>query len=104
MPPTHENGVRITYRPLGHEKLNVGTTAVGFQSLPADIDSIRRVVVRNLGQPVCWRDDGINPTGSTGFYQYKDEVWVTDSAFTQIKLIRAVEATGDADCRIIYYG
>lgn len=102
--PTHEAGLQIQFNPLGHFSLTVSTIAVGLPNLP-DLSRIRRVIIRNLGQPVNWRDDGTDPTGSTGFAALSDEIIVYDGNIPQqFKIIRASGATGDCDCRIAYYG
>lgn len=98
-----EQGSVITYSALGHEQLTVGSTAVGLPNLP-NLDRLRRVVIRNLNQPINWQDDGNDPTSSTGFHALADEIVVYDGEFDLIKFIRASTATADADVRIAYYG
>lgn len=104
MTPTHENGSRITYRSLGREQITATATPGFLQNLPADLSALRRVVIRNLKQPICWSDDGSAADPTTSFYQYADEIFVTDASFNQISLVRAADATADVDVRILYYG
>jgi hypothetical protein len=57
-----------------------------------------------MNQPVNWRDDGTDPTSTTGMPLLKDESLVFDGTMGNFKLIRAASATGDADVRVAYYG
>lgn len=98
-----EQGLLVTYSALGHEQLTVGTTAVGLPNLP-DLAKLRRVVVRNLGEPMNWRDDGTSPTANTGFPSLADEIMVFDGDFEQLEFIRSASAGNDIDVRIAYYG
>ena len=99
-----EQGVLVLTNALGHEKLTVSSTAVGLQDLPS-LDRIRRIVIRTVDQPVNLRDDGTDPTNNTGLYLAAGDTIVHDgSRPDQIKLIRAIDATADADVRVAYYG
>lgn len=98
-----EQGLQILYNPLGVYAVTVGSSAEALPSLP-DLGKLRRVVVRGLGQPWEWRDDGVDPDGSNGFHQLADEIVVFDNDFSQLKLVRASTATADVDMRIAYYG
>ena len=100
----HEQGLQIKFVPLGHITQVVSTVAVSLPSLP-DLARLRRVVIRNLDQPICWRDDGIDPTASTGMKALKDEVLVYDGSRPDLfKMIRATDAIADSSVRIAYYG
>lgn len=104
MTALHEQGLQIKYSPLGHAQVTVGLSAVGLSSIP-NLSRVRRIVIRNLGQPINWRDDGTDPTGTTGMVALKDEILVYDGdKADQFKMIRNSAATGDADVRIAYYG
>lgn len=87
--------------PLGHAQVTVSTSAVGLPSPPA---AARRALIRVLNQPVNWRDDGVDPTSTTGMAMLADESLVFDGVMTNFKLIRDSAATGDADVRVAYYG
>jgi hypothetical protein len=100
---THENGVQIAYIPLGHVQVSVGTTVVALPSLPAR-DRIRRVTIRVLGQPINFRDDGVDPTGAVGFPLLADETLVYDGDPELFRMRTDSTATGNADVRIAYYG
>jgi hypothetical protein len=99
-----EQGVLVLTNALGHGKLTVGATALGLPALP-DTDRIRRVIIRTVNQPVNLRDDGTDPTGSTGLYLAAGDTIVHDGSRPDlIKLIRAADATADADVRVAFYG
>lgn len=86
---------------LGHAQLTVGTSAVSLADPPA---RAKRTVIRTLGQPINWRDDGDDPTGTTGMALLEDEIVILDADPNKIRLIRAAAASGDADVRVAYYG
>lgn len=88
--------------PLGHFQVTVSTAAITLPTIPAEA---RRVIIRSLGQPINYRDDGTSPTASTGFPILADEWIVYDTVPTAaFKMIRAASATADADVRIAFYG
>jgi len=84
--------------PLGHQKVTVSSTAQALPSIPAQA---RRAVIRPLLDAITYRDDGTDPTATTGFPILKDEVFVYDGDLATFKMIRI---TIDADVRIVYYG
>lgn len=87
---------------LGHFQVTVSSAAVALPSIPAEA---RRVVIRSLGQPINFRDDGTDPDGSTGFPILADEWIIYDTVPTaNFKMITSSAATGNADVRISYYG
>jgi hypothetical protein len=88
--------------PLGHFQVTVGTSAVGLPSIPAEA---RRVYLTPVGAPINFRDDGTNPTGSSGYPIPADTHFTYDVEPTAtFKMIRASTATSDADVRVAYYG
>lgn len=88
--------------PLGHASATVTIAAVGLPNPPA---LSRRAVIRPLGQPINWRDDGVDPTAGTGMPLLADEPMVYDGEpLTNFKMIRAASATTDIDVRVAYYG
>lgn len=100
-----EQGVLVLTNALGHGKVAVGGSAAGLPNLPSDLSRVRRIVIRTVDQPVCLRDDGTDPTSTTGLYLAPGDTIVHDgSRPDQIKLIRAADASADADVRVAYYG
>jgi hypothetical protein len=88
--------------PLGHQQVTVTTAAVALPSLP---EGTKRVVIRPLSDPINFRDDGVDPTSTTGMYIFADELFVYDTEPTaSFKMIRAADAADDVDVRIAYYG
>jgi len=85
-------------RPLGHEQITVGASAVSIPNLPADT---RRFLIRVVTNSIHWRDDGIDPDSTHGMPLLTDETLVYDSDPTNFRLIRA--GASDADVRIAYY-
>lgn len=100
------HGSQIRYASLGHAQVTAGAVAVPLPSLASyDTGRISRVVIRPLANPINWRDDGTDPTATTGFPLLADEVFVYDGAdLYKFKLIKNTAATADVDVRIIYYG
>lgn len=100
-----EQGVVVQYAGHGHAQVNVGSTS---QALPApaqvDWSRIRRVVVRNLGQPIDWTNDGTVPDGTTSFKSLSDEIVVLDVDFENFRMRTSPDATATADVRIAYFG
>lgn len=108
----HEAGLIILQHPLGHYEVAVGTSPTGLPGLSAVLtavesrpERIRRVVIRNNGQPMVWTDDGSTPSGSHGMTALADEVLVYDGAdLSQLQFLRGSSATADVDLRVAYYG
>jgi hypothetical protein len=99
-----EQGIVVLHAPLGHVNQTVNVTAAPLNALPA-LDRIRRVVIRTVDQPICWRDDGTAPTNTTGMYLAAGDTLVYDGTRAdQLQLIRAITATTDADVRLAYFG
>lgn len=85
--------------PLGHQQVTV-SSGVTTLSPPANT---RRMHLRALGQPVNWRDDGVDPTSTSGFPLLADEWLDYDSDVSDFRLTLASTAVGDSDVRIAYY-
>lgn len=105
IPSSYLHGVQVHFEVLAHAQITVGTGAVGLPSIPSgDLEAqIKRVVIRNLGQPIQWVGDGSDPTQSYAFPALADEVFVYDGRdLSKFKMVRAPAATADADVRIIY--
>lgn len=92
--------------PLGHVTISVGSIAKdltdgGANTIPVDA---KRAIVRSLGQPINWRDDGSAPTATTGFPLLADESLVYDGDPALFQMIQSSAASGAADVRVAYYG
>lgn len=88
-------------QPLGHTQVTV-TSTVAVVTPPA---GTRRITFRTVGQPINFTDDGVNPTASTGFPLFANEVMVHDVDEPKLILMYlATGATADADVRIMYHG
>lgn len=100
------HGSQVRYTTYGHFQATVGSSAVGLPGLPGDWSQrIFRVVIRVLAGDVNFRDDGTNPSDTTGFPIKQDETLVYDgSDLSAVKLIRAASAAADADVRVWYMG
>jgi hypothetical protein len=85
--------------PLGHAQYTVGT-GVTTISAPA---GTKRMHFRSLGSPVNFRDDGVDPSGSTGFPILADEWLLYDSEVIDFRVTRSNSATVDADVRVAFY-
>ena len=96
-----QNGQIVVHNPMGYAQVTVGGSAVGLPGLP-DVERVRRVMIRVLGGPINFRDDGVDPTDSEGFTILKDEVFVYDGDFERFRMVK--DDVADADVRIIYYG
>jgi hypothetical protein len=108
----HESGLIILQHPLGHFEATVSTTPLPLPGLDTVLaaqeqrpERIRRVVIRNSGQPMVWTDDGSTPSSTHGMYSLADEVLIYDgSDLSQLQFIRAADATADVDLRVAFYG
>lgn len=86
-------GQQRSLHPAGHTQDTVsGVTKLAGGVLPAD--NIERVTVRVSNAPVRFRDDGVDPTGTTGFPLLADETITFDSAFDDIRFIADATAVG----------
>lgn len=86
-------------RPLGHQQVTV-STGVTTLSPPA---GAKRMHLRSLGQPINWRDDGVDPSSTSGFPILSDEWLLYDAEVNDFRMTTGSTATGDADVRIAYY-
>lgn len=85
--------------PLGHAQYTVGITVTTITA-PA---GTKRMHFRSLGAPVNFRDDGVDPSGSSGFPILADEWLLYDSEVIDFRVTRASDATTDADVRVAFY-
>lgn len=100
---THENGQQIRQIPLGHAQVTVSTSVVGLPSIP-DRKRVRKVVVRPVDQPINYRDDGQDPTTTTGMHLFAGDAFVYDGDPDLWRMCTDAAATGSADVRVAYYG
>ena len=100
----YEQGVLVQYIGHGHQQVTLGSTAQGLPVPAVAWSRIRRVVVRNLGQPIDWTADGNNPDGITSFKSLADEIVVLDTDFENFRMIVSPGSAGNADVRVAYFG
>src|SRR5690348_1181317 len=100
----YEQGIVVQYQGHGHEVVTVDTSVHVLPDPPVDWTRVRRVAVRNLGQPIDWTADGTDPDGITSFKSLADEIVVLDTDFTNFRMKASPDATGSADVRIAYFG
>jgi len=86
--------------PLGHSQVTVST---GVTSVTPPTGT-KKMHLRTLGQPINWKDDGTSPSSTDGFPLLADEWLNYDNDFTVFKMTLSVDATGDADVRMAFYG
>lgn len=98
-----EQGLMITMSPLGHFSLTASSAAVGLPNLP-DLQRLRRVVILPQDNPVRFRDDGTDPTPTTGMKVFSNQFLVYDSSFDVIKFVKDTAATSDVTVLVAYYG
>jgi hypothetical protein len=99
-----EQGVVILYDGHGHQNVTVGTSPASLPTPSVGWGRVRRVVVRNLGQPIDWTNDGTTPDGETSMKSLSDDVVVLDTDFLNFRMVRSPDATADADVRVAYFG
>lgn len=99
-----EQGVVVQFIGHGHEAVSVGASVETLPPPSVDWSRIRRVVVRNLGQPIDWTNDGNDPDGVASFKSLADEIIVLDTDFENFRMTASPDATGAADVRIAYFG
>lgn len=100
----YEQGVVVQYQGHGHTAVTLGSTVQPLPAPTVDWSRIRRVAVRNLGQPIDWTADGNDPDGSSSFKSLADEIVVLDTDFQNFRMKASPDATGSADVRIAYFG
>src|SRR6476659_5167079 len=86
-------------RPLGHQQYTVSTTVTTI----TPPSGTKRMHLRSVGQPINFRDDGVNPSDISGFPIMADEWLLYDSEVVDFRMIRAASATNDADVRCAFY-
>jgi hypothetical protein len=85
-------------KPVGYEQVTVGTTAVGLTVPPG----ATKAVIRVDAQPVRFRDDGTNPTSSTGFLFKDNDIFEAyGESILQGKFIR--DGGTNATLNVLYY-
>lgn len=82
---SRDGGMRYSQNPAGHQQVTISTVAV---TLVPPALAITRIMVRGTTD-VRWRDDGVDPTASAGFPLLAGEVLILDSAFDDLRFIRA---------------
>lgn len=100
---THEGGLQVMYVPLGHAQVTVGASAVSLPNIPT-LWRVRRATVRAVGQPINWRDDGVDPTNTVGMKLDAGDTLVYDGDMTKFRMITDASAVGSADVRVAYHG
>lgn len=100
---THENGVQVRFVALNFAQATVDTTVISPPGLP-NVDRVRRIIIQPLGNPLIYRDDGVDPTGTTGLLIPADAFFVFDGDPSKLRLRTDGTASGTADTRFGYYG
>lgn len=85
--------------PLGHQQVTVSSGVVTL----TPPTGTKRMHLRPLSGDINFRDDGVDPTSSTGFPIMADEWLLYDSEVNDFRMTLASTATSDADVRIAYY-
>jgi hypothetical protein len=82
--------------PLGYQQITSLSTVKGLTVPPG----ARAALIQPTGQPVRWRDDGVDPTATIGM-----QILATlDILYTgDLAAIRFIETTGSAVLNISYY-
>lgn len=87
-------------KPLGYEQKTVSDSAVGFDSIPSNA---MKAVISVEDATIRYRDDGTDPTTTTGIIAYNGTVIILQGreSITKFKAIR----TGaiDAELNCLYY-
>jgi len=102
-----EQGTLVKGDPMGHFELTLGSVSATALPSPASmpLSRVRRVIIRPLDRSVRYRDDGIDPTPSTGMKIFFDEAFVYDAAPEALRLIADTSAAGNpVTVLIAYYG
>lgn len=87
-----------TLQPKGYVQDTTISTATAIASVvPA---GATRVLIKVTGQPVRWRDDGVDPTASVGMLiDVGDELWYTG----QVRALRFIETAASAVLDMAFY-
>ena len=97
------HGIKIRSKVLAHRQQTVGSSAAGLDNIPEPLEEIKRVVIRNLTQPMQWRADGGDPTAVEAMYAFANDLVVLDvNDLSLFSMVRAPDATDNVDVRIIY--
>lgn len=92
--------IPASIKPLGYQQLTVSISAEGL-TVPANA---QRAVIGVEGQPIRWRDDGSDPTGSVGFL-VKADVNIQVNGTKALKAFKAIrQGASDATLNVVYYG
>lgn len=83
-------GQNHSLNPCGHTQVTVS----GVVTLTPPAPNIERVTVRVSITGVRFRDDGVNPTSTTGFPLLEDETITFDSAFDDLRFTAHSAAVG----------
>lgn len=83
--------------PLGYAQLPSLSAATALSSIPA---GATRAVLQAEGQNVRWRDDGTNPSSTTGMLIFAGQLVEYAGALASIKFI---EVAGGAKLNVSYY-
>lgn len=84
---------------LGYTQITNVSAAVGVGTIPAGSE---RVILQAETQNVRYRDDGTDPTSSTGFLLVTNTIYEFNIA--QIARMKFIEATASAKLNIGFYG
>jgi hypothetical protein len=85
--------------PLGHDKISVTASSAVALDVP---EGARRVLLRT-DEPITWRDDGTDPTTSTGFPLLADEAYIYN-ATDGLAAFKMIATSATADVRVAFYG
>lgn len=86
------------HRPKGYQQLTVSSTAVGL-TVPGGASM---ALIKVIGQPVRYRDDGTDPDTDTGYPKVaNDEFVLTGDSLKAAKFIR--DDASDATLEVLYY-
>lgn len=85
-------------QPLGVYRATVSTTAVALPTIP---DSATKAVIAFTDATMNWRDDGTDPTSSTGVEMGVGTFLEYEGPLSKIKFIRA--GASDGEIHVAYY-
>jgi len=91
------------YLPKGYQQFD-NTQLATVQSLTVPAGATVAIIQNNHTQPMRWRDDGQNPTGTTGLrIPANSETPLTyDATLATFRMIKQTDGTGFVD--VAYYG
>ncbi len=86
-----------TYEPKGYERVGSLDSAQGL----TPPDGSRVALIQAVTQNVRWRDDGTDPTGSTGMQlEAGKDIWYVGDLAT----FKVIEEAASAEVNVSYYG